>query len=187
MAADAAKLYAGIGTAPFGDDTTTKSAAYSGDNDADITVTIGTATQVLKATEKTVAANHGWEGKQYTASGTGVNGTYEAYVYSNVGAPTQGKKFGNAEMGTQYQYTLANGMLTVDGTAATNARLVGGSSFDHTAGVKTFPLPSPNPSGATKVSVPGSFHGVSGSYTCTPTDNTVTCAAEKAARGSPLV
>ena len=193
MAADAAKLYAGIGTTPLlatGDGA--RSAAYSGTNDADITVTMDDAavgdgtdiTQVLKATTKTVAANRGWEGKQYMASGRGVNGTYEAYVYSNVGAPTQGKKFGNAEPGDVYQYTLVSGMLTIDAsTTAAHAARVGGSSFDHTAGVKRFPLPSPNPSGATKVSVPGSFHGVSGSYTCTPTDNTVTCAASKTATG----
>ena len=48
----------------------------------------------------TVAAHHGWEGKKYMASGTGVDGTYEAVVYSNVGTPTPGQKF-NA------QYDLA--------------------------------------------------------------------------------
>ena len=192
----AAKLYAGIGTAPLlatGDGA--RSAAYSGTNDATITVTMDDAavgdgndvTQVLKATMMMVATNHGWEGKQYTASGTGVDGTYEAIVYSNVGAPTQGKKFGNAEPGTTYQYTLANGMLTIDAsTTAAHAAKVGGAAFDHTAGVKQFPLPSPNPSGATKVSVTGTFHGVSGTYTCTPTDDTVACAASRTATGYTL-
>ena len=195
MAATAANLYAGIGSMPLlatGDGA--RSATYSGTNDANITVTMDDAaegdgtdvTQDLKATEMTVAANHGWEGKQYAASGTGVNGTYEAVVYSNVGAPTMGKKFGNAEPGTTYQYTLANGMYTIDALAtAAHAARVGGSSFDHTSGVKQFPLPSPNPSGATKVSVLGTFHGVSGTYTCTPADGT-TCAARKTEDGFTL-
>lgn len=189
MAVTAAKLYGGIGTTPLArSGAGTRSAAYSGTNDADITVSVGdpAETQVLKATKDTIAANHGWEGKKYTASGTGVDGTYEAVVYSNVGAATQGKKFGNAEQGTQYQYPLTGGMLTIDASStAAHAARVGGSGFDHTAGVKTFPFPSPNRDGATKVSVPGSFHGVSGTYTCTPgTGNT--CAALKATKGFTL-
>ena len=67
-------------------------------------------------------------------------------------------------------------MLTITTTNNTGAR-VGGSGFDHTAGVKQFKLPSPNPSGVTKVSVAGTFHGVSGTYTCTPGAAEVTCAA----------
>ncbi|MDE0050899.1 MAG: hypothetical protein OXO52_14010 [Rhodospirillales bacterium] len=209
MRLTASRMYGGIGAAPLNpttgdlDNTAatqgTRTAAYTGTNDADIRVRFdsdrgteaGDVTdmnQVLEATDMAVAANHGWEGKQYTASGTDVSGTYEAVVYSDVGASTMGRKFGNAEIGTpqQYEYTLTNGMLTIDAsTTSAHAARVGGSSFDHTAGVKLFQLPSPNPSGATRVSISGSFHGVSGTYTCTPTDGT-TCGAEKAARGFTL-
>ncbi len=196
MAATAAKLYAGIGDNPLlatGDGA--RSAAYSGTNDADITVTMDDAaegdgadvTQALKATDMSVAANHGWEGKQYTASGTGVSGTYEAIVYSNVGEPTQGGKFGQIGVTSPaegYQYGLnAAGMLVITATENTGAK-VRGASFDHTSGVKQFKFPSPNPSGVTKVSVPGTFHGVSGTYTCTP--GSATCAARKTERGFEL-
>ena len=198
-AADAAKLYAGIGTAPLtatGDGA--RSAVYSGTDYANITVTMDDAaegdgtdvTQVLKATEMTVAANHGWDGKQYAASGDDVDGTYEARVYSNVGESTQGKKFGHAEQATvaavtaAYEYPLVNGMLIVTAAINTGAR-VGGSGFDHTAGVKQFPLPTSNPLGNTKVAVSGTFHGVSGTYTCTPGTG-ATCAASKTEKGFAL-
>ena len=196
MAVTAAKLYADI-SAPMGDPAspaaTDRAAAYNTAETA-IMVSIGDGTNVPTAVslsedkKATVAANHGWAGKRYTRTSPASEGMYEAVVYSNVEAPTQGRKFGNAEPGTgnnrEFEYGLTNGMYTVDGTVATNAPLVGGSGFDHTAGVKSFSLPSPNPSGVTRVSVPGSFHGVSGTYTCTPGADT--CAAQKAASGFTL-
>ncbi len=209
MAATAAKLYTGIaaqdstagdvgaGTAA-GDGL--RAAAY---NDAGVpsTVTpattaatrimvgIGTATPVALSEDKMamVADNHGWAGKRYTASPDD-DGMYEAMVYSNVGEPTMGKKFGGTAAqvtANEVQYPLTDGGYTVDGTTAANAPLVGGSSFDHAAGVKQFKLPSPNPNGATMVTVSGSFHGVSGTYSCTPGSGT-TCAAQVAANGFTL-
>ena len=189
-AATAAKLYAGI-SAQLGTDgsgTSDRFAAYSGTNDSQISVTFGDGTTagtaiVLSEDKKTmVADNYGWGGKRYADPAGG--DSVEAVVYSDV-EPTQGKKFGSAAANDEFQYALTNGMITVDGTAATNAPLVGGSGFDHTAGVKTFELPSPNPSGQTIVMVSGSFHGVSGTYSCTPgTGNT--CAARVAADGFTL-
>ena len=199
MAATAAKLYAGIsaqmgtvGTATDGD----RAAAYSGTNDADITVTFDSdpetgnteQTQVLKATKMTVADNHGWEGKQYMASGTGVSGTYEALVYSNVGEPTMGLPFGGTstqQSAGEVQYTLTNGATSVSTTADGVPARVVSSSFDQSAGVKRFPLPSPNPNEATVVTVNGSYHGVSGTYSCTPGDTAV-CAVQVAANGFNL-
>ena len=202
MMATAAKLYAGI-SGPVGSPSDGTFAAN--ERSADYSLTASAASpaivveiadaqaagtqQVLSEDKKTmVDSNRGWEGKRYTASGAGVNGTYEAIVYSDVEAPTPGRKFGGTATqvtAAEVQYALIDGGYTVDGTTATNAPLVGGSSFDHKAGVKQFKLPSPNPNGATMVTVPGSFHGVSGTYSCTPGDGN-TCAAQVAADGFTL-
>ena len=160
------------------------------DADTRIMVGIGTAAIVALSEDKKtmVPAHHGWEGKRYTAEPTG-DGMYEAVVYSNVGEPTQGKKFGNAEVGTQYEYTLASGMLALitSGSAETafSATRVGGPSFDHSAGVKQFKLPSPNTGGATNVSIAGTYHGVSGTYVCTPGTGNA-CGVRVAASGFDL-
>ena len=206
MAATAVKLYAGIaaqdstaedvgaGTAA-GDGL--RAAAY---NDAGVpsTVTptttaatrimvgIGTATPVALSEDKMamVADNHGWEGKKYTASPTG-GGTYEAVVYSNVGEPTMGKKFGGAAANDEFEYALTNGAVAIDTSAAgTPASRVAGTSFDQSAGLKRFALPDPNPSGATRITVSGSYHGVSGTYSCTPA--AAVCAVNVAASGFQL-
>ena len=193
MMATARKLYAGI-SLPGGTGADTRTAAYgTGDNANDIAVTIGDAAAVnlSEDEDEMVAALHGWEGKKYTLTPPGEAGTYEAVVYSNVEEPTEGRKFGGLDgrhhvATREYEYDLdAAGMVTVDGTAATNAPRVGGSSFDHTAGVKVFKLPSPNPNAETIVTIPGSFHGVSGTYSCTPGAGN-TCAAQKAAEGYTL-
>ena len=202
MAAVAAKLYAGI-SAPMGTDgspaNNDRIAAYTGTNDSQIRVTINDATStapgiVLSEDKKTtVAANHGWAGKRYmhtvTEDGPTKGDMYEAYVYSNVEAPTQGDKFGQIGVGTPvdgYEYGLSpGGQIVVDtSTTATYVDLIDSSSFDHTAGVKRFPLPDPNPGLATVRSVPGTFHGVSGTYTCTPA--TAVCAANVSGDGFKL-
>ena len=151
----------------------------------------------LSADKETIADNHGWEGKRYTRTRPASEGMYEAIVYSNVEDPTQGRKFGSATPGSgdarAFEYTLdANGILVADeadGVGATDdafvSMRVAGSSFDHTAGVKEFPLPDPSPGGATRVTIAGSYHGVSGNYVCTPgADNT--CAVQVAAEGFNL-
>ena len=189
MMETARKLNEGI-SAPTGSTSsaTRRHAAYGdGANANDIAVSIGTAEAVnLSEDKKTMVADlHGWKGKRYEASPDG-GGTYEAHVYSNIETP-EGKKFGHADSpNDEFQYQLVNGELSESDTEAeTNAKLVASPSFDHTAGVKQFKLPSPNPSGATKVTFSGSFNGVSGTYTCTPGSNN-TCAVSIAAEGFRL-
>ena len=189
MMATAKKLYEGI-SAPTdaADAAARRNAAYSGTNDANITVLIGTTAEgstgnLSEDKEAMVAALHGWEGKKYTASPDG-GGTYEAVVYSNVGDATEGNPFNE-----QYPETatfVTNGVVTIDTSGTdTPASRVASSSFDQSAGLKRFKLPDPNPGGATKINVSGSFHGVSGTYTCTPgTGNT--CVSRVAANGFDL-
>ncbi len=166
--ATAMKLHAGIGDAPLateGDGI--RGAAYSGTDDADITVTMGTNTQVLTATKMAVVANDGWEGKQYTASGEGVAGTYEAVVFSNPGEPTEGEPLPvNAEGVFSGTIVAAN---------------VASSQFDQSAGEKEF-----DPLGNDRaLMIPGSYDGVSGTYSCAGAADTV-CTATKAATGFTL-
>ena len=203
MAATAAKLYAGI-DAPMGDPNspaaTDRAAAYNDAGtptgaavDAHILVTIGdgtnTPTAIVLSEDKktTVAANHGWAGKRY-ADPAG-DDEYEAFVYSNVEDPTEGDKFGQVGVTTPvtgYQYGLsATGQIDVNtSTTAAYVDLIDSSNFDQSAGVKRFPLPDPNPGQATVVSVAGTFHGVSGTYTCTP--GATVCAANVSGDGFQL-
>ncbi len=178
MAATAAKLYAGIGMDPLastGDGTRTAAS----DADGVISVTIGTAAPVPLAEDKktTVAANHGWAGKRHTAEPTGDAGTYEAYVYSDVGEPTEGDPFNE-------EYTLdgTTGELGIDTSDAAVAGRVASSSFDQSAGSKAFKLPT----NTVRVMLSGSYHGVSGTYYCTPTDANTNCSSTVAASGFTL-
>ena len=191
MAATAAKLYAGI-YAPAADATGTDigdvHAAYNADDSA-IVVTMGdgTATNATTLSEdkKTmVAANHGWAGKRYADPAGG--DSVEAVVYSDVEAPKPGKKFGGAAANNEFEYALTNGMITVaTDTAGVPARIAL-TGVTRTAGTETFKLPDPNPQGATMITVPGSFHGVSGTYSCTPSTPADGCSASVAARGFTL-
>ena len=126
----------------------------------------------------TVADNYGgWKGKRYTAGGTGVTGTYEAIVYSNVGKPTEGAKFS-----TQYSenFSSTTGILNEVTTEGTASR-VASSSFDQSAGVKSFEKAE----SLAYLPISGSYHGVSGEYRCVPGDNSK-CAAQVAAEGFTL-
>ena len=145
MMETARKLHSGIG-APVGSPTSpqanTRAAAYDAAETAILVGSGGTGTAfTLSADDDTmVAANHGWAGKRYADPAGG--DMVEAYVYSNVEAPTPGKKFGSAAAVTatgDFEYQLANGALTIstDGAATPPSR-VAGSSFDQSAGVKTF-------------------------------------------------
>ena len=193
MAATAAKLYAGI-SAPMGDPATPaatdRAAAYNADDDA-ILVTIGNGTDTptaitLSEDKKTsVDANHGWAGKRYADAPGG--DSVEAYVYSNVEAPKMGKKFGGAAANDDFEYALTNGMITVDTSGAGVPARVALTGVTRTAGTETFELPDPNPSNAQFITVPGSFHGVSGTYSCdTGAGRGQACTASVAARGFTL-
>ena len=177
-AATAAKLYAGIerGDANSGD-------YGEGDNANKIVMTIAGDTVNVNLSEDkktTVADHHGWEGKRYTAAPVN-GGTYEAVVFSNVGDAEMGKKFGGAAADNEFEYMLTEGELTITGNVAAPASRVASSSFDHSAGVKEFKKGD----NAVAVMISGSYHGVAGTYSCTPgTDNT--CAAQVAAEGFDL-
>ncbi len=199
MMATAAKLWKGI-AAQNGNPTTTaadnalaaggeRAAAY---NDVDvpesgvaidtrIMVGVGTADPVALSEDKKApdAKLHGWEGKRYTAEPDD-DGMYEAMVYSNVGEPTEGDPFNE-------KYTLnaadaANpGELPITGDVAKATARIASSSFDQSAGTKEFKLPT----NAVRVMLSGSYHGVSGTYYCTPAASS-TCAAQVAADGFTL-
>ena len=203
MAATAAKLYSGI-AGPSGDAATTtaagtalsageRGAAYNNSDvpsgnipttpvDTLIMVGIGIATPVALSEDKdtTVAALNGWTGKRYHRTTPSSEGTYEAHVYSHVGEPTQGDKFGQVGVTVAadgYQYGLnADGILSTD--VETTPTQIASPSFDQSAGVKSFELGT----NREYVSISGTYHGVSGEYRCTPGSGN-TCAAQVATQG----
>ena len=199
MAATAAKLYAGI-IAPNpvdgdGDGTADAEGTKDGTRHArhatgGIEVIIGAEAETLSEDKDAmVADNHGWQGKKYTKAPKGA-GMYEAMVYSNVAAPTMGRKFGSAVPGTgdsrSYEYPLTDGAYAVTNLSDTAVQARIGLDIDRTAGTEIFKLPSPNDDGATIITgIRGSYHGVSGTYSCDPTDDTA-CSAAVAAKGFML-
>ncbi len=183
----AAKLYAGI-SAPMGTAGSPAAgdriAAYnSGDTAIEVSAGVpadSPAAVTLSEDKKTVVdAIAGWAGKRYADPDGG--DMYEAMVYSNVGEPTPGKKYGGAAAGDEFEYALESGMRTVDTSTAAEQAKVDSPSFDQSAGVKTFELPDNHKA----VMIPGSNHGVSGTYSCTPTGSTI-CASRVAADGFEL-
>ena len=195
-AATAAKLYAGIST-PVGSNASpvadNRSAAYNDADTAivvligdDATPTLATDGITLSEDEDTmVADNHGWEGKRYADAPGG--DMVEAIVYSNVGEPTMGAKFNSGNTGANnVGFATTAGVLAVEAATNLAARIVS-PSFDHTAGYKTFNLPDPNLGGATNVTISGSYYGVAGTYSCTPTIPDDGCRVNKAADGYTLV
>ena len=111
---------------------------------------------------------------------------YEAMVYSNVDEPMMGNKFGQVGVTSPvdgYRYGLdTDGMLVIDttDTNAANRPQVGSSEFNQSAGVKTFPKDL----NEIARMIPGTYHGVSGTYACTPSGITV-CASNVADEGFP--
>ena len=192
MAVTAAKLYAGI-SAPMGDANTpanTDRAAAYNDAATAIVVSIGNGTDAptpatLSENKKAmVADNHGWAGKMYADPAGG--DSYEAVVYSNVEARKMGKKFGGAAANNEFEYELTNGATVIDtGTAGVQAR-VALTGVTRTAGTETFKLPSSNPNDEMTITVDGSYHGVSGTYSCTPDTPANGCSATVAAKGFTL-
>ncbi|MCY4397715.1 MAG: hypothetical protein OXC10_21560 [Rhodospirillaceae bacterium] len=207
MAATAAKLYAGIRAQMGAGDGTTfadtdRDAFYNADGTA-ILVSIGDGsgtahtevTATLSEDKKTmVAANHGWAGKRYADAPGG--DMVEAVVYSNVAAPKMGKKFGGAEANDEFEYALTsgvtdpatatqNGEVAVDTSGAGVPARVALTGVTRTAGTETFKF-SPSEVTDRRIDVPGSYHGVSGTYYCTPTTRADGCSASVAASGFTL-
>ena len=95
--------------------------------------------------------HEGWEGKRYTSEPE-ARGTYEAIVYSNVGAGTPGEKFS-----VEYSSALVNGALNEATTEGAPSR-VASPRFDQSAGTKSFALQG----SADAVTISGSYHRVDG-------------------------
>jgi len=183
MAVTASKLYAGI-SAPGGTGEGIRTAAYgTADNADDIAVTIGTAAAVnLSEDEDTmVAPHHGWQGQRFTEEPDS-DGTYEAVVYSNVGESTEGAKFNDTDNGGYALNADTGETGNVTSLTGHTASRVASPSFDHSAGSKTFELPTNN----LRVMIAGSYQGVSGTYYCTPTGGGTDCSATVAASGFTL-
>ncbi len=187
--ATAAKLFAAISPAS-GDLTTTA----DGDRAAQIDVsgtggaptisvnygggeTGGTPNSVELGLDKDtpVADHRGWKGNRYVEKDDDGKVITEARVYSDEN-PTPGKPFDD-----EYSDNLsAEGVLDTATTEAA-ANRVASARFDQTAGVKEFKLPTNN----IAVQIPGTYHGVSGTYSCRPADAS-TCAANVVADGFTL-
>ncbi len=182
MVAEAAKLYAGIDLKPqarAGD----VSIAIIGRNTfalriAGVTTTGADAThgspQSLSEDKETmVPGNRGWEGKRYThefADG----GTAEAYVYTREEEREQGLPLDEV-------YDLTGGVLPSTIVALDRNRdKIESPSFDQRAGFKKFELPENH----IAVKIDGSFHGVPGTYSCTPTAGN-TCAVRLDVKPNP--
>ena len=101
--------------------------------------------------------HQGWEGKRYTSEPEG-RGTYEAIVYSHVGAGRPGEKFS-----VEYSSARVNGALNEATTEGAPSR-VASPRFDQSVGTKSFALQG----SADAVTISGSYHGVDGVYRCEP-------------------
>ena len=153
----------------------------------------------LMASDQDGGSNRGWEGKIYRRTMPTGDGTYIATVYSNIEAPKRGKMFGSIAPDLDpegpYQYQLnAEGVLEPaeadgvggDGTTFVPER-VDLTNVTRTAGTETFRLPDPNPADAgIIIDIPGTYHGVPGTYSCEPDATIGTCTAAVAAKGFVL-
>ena len=185
MAVTASKLYAGIGAAPLtGHSVTVDATSGAWTVDPNDVAPANLAAQALTADEDTmVADNHGWTGMRHTASGDDVAGTYEAYVYSHPDDPTvtEGAAFNAGTANGGYDVDATTGETAIDTSTAEAQERVASSSFDQDAGEKTFELGN----NRVRVMVPGSYHGVSGTYYCTPGVDDM-CGATVADKGFTL-
>ena len=203
MNATAAKLFANIEgqVGAFDSTSSVGSTEFMAGWDPDGNIAVGDGSESTSYVDlyedetATVAALHGWEGKRFAVAHDNVNNTtnsnYEAVVYSDIGDPTPGRKFGTADAGTDddrdYEYSwttvaagVEEGELQITGDTAV-ARRIASSMFDQSAGNKEFDLPT----NTVRVMISGTYHGVSGTYYCTPGGGN-TCAVQKTAGGFTL-
>ncbi len=150
------------------------------------------AVVALTESSTSVASLHGWEGSEQTGkpaeNAAGDSGTYTARLYSNVGEANDGGKF-NADgtLDADDDGTFDSGVLTFsNGGQATR---VASPKFDSevpSVGPKFYGLPDPNPQQATRIKpIEGKYYGVSGSYTCAPTNDDA-CSVTKKSGGYML-
>ena len=112
----------------------------------------------------TIPDHHGWVGQKYSGrlDTTNMNGTIDAVAYTNTREIPPGQMFK-----TQYTGSLTNGVLSETVVERRSSQeLVASPSFDQEAGLKIFELPENKNS----LEFPGTFHGVSGTYTCAPNE-----------------
>ena len=174
-AAMAAKLYAGIGK-PMGGladgDLMTRAAGYDGTDENAFKVKIDDSGAMTLSEDKDtmVAAHHGWEGMRFAkASSTADPNSYEAMVYSNVGKPMEGAKLMlTAGVVEQGELTAADVVIP---------------SITRTSGTEKIERPKSNPDGQTIFNFPGSYQGVSGTYSCTLPEAENNCTAAVALNG----
>ena len=190
LAALAAKLYAGIGTTPFGGTGADRlSVAHAAVGSVELTVGLNDAFRLLEDEDAPVDPNHGWAGRKFMRVLAGVDpvldGTYEAVVYASVSEPTKGAKFNSGTGAGNVGFATTGGVLMI--ADATNvATRIASSSFDHGAGSKAFHFPDPKPLEATTIRISGSYYGVGGTYACTPAVATDGCRVHRAADGYTL-
>ncbi len=191
MMEDARKLYAGIsvqtgtaGSPAVGDRIATYNTAGTAiEVSAGLPTTAPAAVTLSEDKDAPDVTLHGWARKRYADPAGG--DSYEAVVYSNVGEPTEGKKFGGTGAqvtANEVEYELTDGALAIDTTDAAVAGRVASPSFDQSAGTKVFKKDD----NEVARMIPGSYHGVSGTYSCTPTTGTNACSATVAADGFTL-
>ena len=185
--AAAAKLYVGIrGTSLGGEDSPATHRVSVGDGTVGISIESRDTEFVSEDKETPIADQRGWEGKKYMevlAADTGYGGMHELVVYRNFSEPGK-KKFGGPAANGEFEYQLINGALP--STTAWVAERVAFTGVTRTAGTETFSLPDPIPGGLTEIRVPGSYHGVSGTYSCTPAAPANGCSASVAVEGFTL-
>ena len=165
MAATAAKLYEGLDWEPSN---TAVAVTY---NNMGFSLTIGLdENNSLSEDKKTMAAaHHGWEGMRFANNPGKGDNSYEAMVYSNVGKPTEGKPL-----------ELEDGVVAQDELTAADVVI---PSITRTTGTETIARPESNPDGQTKFNFPGSYQGVSGTYSCALPAEGDTCTAAVALNG----
>jgi len=194
----ASKLYAGISAPTAVDATNARHAEYGGTGDSDVHVsisgitptdgTVGSPAALKEDETATVAPLHGWTGQRFERSESS-EGTYEAHVYSHI-EKTMGDKFGQVGMetaATGYEYGLTSDGVLVAGISLVDATAQGRITLDgfaRTAGTETYKFPENNPGNAQLILVPGSFHGVPGTFRCDPAG--ASCTASVSTNGIQL-
>ena len=175
----ARKLYHGIGPDPS---VVAATAIYLSNDIIRLTEPRNGIDVDLTEDKKTMVTDlYGWKGKRYMASPVAGVGMYEAHVYSNI-ETTEGKKFGHAGfLNDDFEYQLTNGMITVTTDDPAAQAKVASPRFDQGAGKKEFELPD----NKIAVKISGSYHGVSGEYSCVPGQDQA-CSATVAAMGFTL-
>ena len=174
MMALTAKLWTAIGETPLANNGSgTDFANDTGVFSVERVVTGGNNGSAALKKDKDVMAMHGWEGSEHTGTATTANGggSYTARIYTNMEAPTEGDKFSTLSGYNSTDDNLPSGSF--------DAGKVASPSITVTAGTQEFDLPD----NTLQVRFSGTYHGVAGTYNCTPSDTNTKCSATVADPG----